>query len=379
MRVSAWALAAGLVLAAGPARAQLPTTVAPDLFPFPGAHFSPGSALSAGRAVADRWLGDEPFDNPSASRKSTLELTPLLFHVSRQDLRADHRNYSETSAFFDAAGGSFSLEKGNVGVALYGYQPVLRREDNAFVTGSLIGPSGSVKTNSDAREFRGGLALSLGRGPARFGIAGEYTHRTDHYERTEETGAPAPFTYVTDFSGDAAGGQAGARVSFGKGERSLTLGGAVRYMAELELTGTETLSSASGTTVNPLSTRRDAGWEGGLSARYVVTDAFHVLGALGGRTEQKYQGWGVVSGRGFEWKLAAEYHDERDPWTLRFGLGQEQQDDVPEPRAGVVGLGFGFRMESTVLDIGLLHRSFERADSPTSTEDRILLSLVQRF
>src|SRR5262245_39873696 len=233
MRALAVALAAGLVLTASPAHAQLPTTIAPDLFPFPGAHYSPGSALSAGRAVAHRWLGDEPFDNPCASHPSTLELTPLLFHVSRQDLRADHRNYSETSAFFDAAGGFLSFEKGTMGLALYGYQPLVRLEDNAFVTGSLLGPNGSVASNSDAREFRGGLALSLGRGSARFGIAGEWTHRADHYERVEETGAPVPDHFLADFSGDAAGGQAGVRVSIGRGERSIVLGGALRYMAEL--------------------------------------------------------------------------------------------------------------------------------------------------
>src|SRR5438132_1592065 len=136
IRALARALAASLRLAAAPALAQLPTTITPDLFPFPGSHFSPASSFSAGRAVADRWLG---------------------------------------------------------------------------------------------------------RGRARFGIAGEWTHRADHYERAEDTGALVVNTYVADFSGEAAGGQAGVRVSVGEGERSVVLGGALRYMAELPLTGTETL------------------------------------------------------------------------------------------------------------------------------------------
>ena len=119
------ACAAGLALAA-PARGQLPVTISSELFPFPGSHVSPASAASAGLALADRWLADEPFANPSASRPYTLALSPMLLHVSRQDLRAEHRSYQETSAFFDAAGGYFSLESGAVGVALYGYQPVVR-------------------------------------------------------------------------------------------------------------------------------------------------------------------------------------------------------------------------------------------------------------
>jgi hypothetical protein len=168
-------------------------------------------------------------------------------------------------------------------------------------------------------------------------------------------------------------------VTTGEGPGAFSLGAGVRYLPELELTGDETLGSASGTTTNPISTRRAAGWEGGVSARYVVTDAFHALISAGGKGAQKYEGWGVTSGEGFEWKLAGEYHDQRDPWTLRFGLGQEQQTDVPEAHSGVVGLGFGFQFETTQIDLGVVHRTFKRSDHANSTEDRIVASLVQRF
>jgi hypothetical protein len=379
MRTSTLALTATLILGAATAHAQLPTSISQALYAFPGSHPSPGSAQSAGLGLADRWLGDEPFDNPAAARPYTLALSPLLLHVSRQDLRADHRSYDETSAFFDAAGGYFSMEKGKLGLSLYGYQPVLRNEDNSFLTGSLLGPTGSVKSNTDSREFRGGVGVSLGSGSVRFGVAGEFTHRADHYERTEDTGGPAANTYVADFSGDGFGGQAGARLSMGEGQHALVLGVGVRYVAALDLTGDETLGGASGTTVNHLATTRDAGWEGGLSARYAITEAFHALAAVGGTTAQSYSGWGVTAGEGFQWKVAGAYHDHRDPWTVRFAGGQEQQSGVPEPRAGVVGLGFGMTFETTQLDLGLLHRSIERIDHPTSSEDRIVLSIVQRF
>ena len=87
----------------------------------------------------------------------------------------------------------------------------------------------------------------------------------------------------------------------------------------------------------------------------------------------------MTSGQAFEWKLAGEYHDARDPWTVRFGAGQEQQNDVPEPRSFVFGLGYGLQFETTNVDLGVVHRSFERGDHPASTEDRIVLSLAQRF
>jgi hypothetical protein len=376
MRNLAVAFAAGvLVLAAAPAHAQLPPTISSDLFAFPGYHDSPGSAMSAGRALSDRWLGEEPFDNPAASRPYTLALSPMLFHVSRQDLRADNRNYQETSGYFDAAGGYFAMEAGRVGITLYGYQPGLRLEDNSFVTGSQLSP-GSATSSSESREIRGGVGLSVGSARVRFGIAGEYTHRADHYERTSNSGGPITSTFVTDFDGDAVGGQAGARWVLGEGPGGITLGAGLRYLAELELKGDETLN---GTTTSPVSTKREAGWEGGVSGRYVVTDAFHALAGFGGKSAQKYEGWGVTSGQAFEWKIAGEYHDARDPWTVRFGLGQEQQSEVPEPRSFVFGLGFGLTFETTQVDLGLVHRSFERGAHPASTEDRILLSLVQRF
>ena len=372
-------MAAGMfVFAAAPALAQIPVAISSVLFPFPGYHVSPGSAQSAGRALSDRWLGEEPFDNPAAARPYTLALSPLLFHISRQDLRADNRDYQETSAYFDAAGGYFTMEHGALGVALYGYQPGLRLEDNSFVTGTQFAP-GSATSNSEAREVRGGVALSLGSGHARVGIAGEYTHRADHYEHTSNSGGPVTDTYLADFSGDAAGGQVGARWVLGEGPGGVTLGAGVRYMAELDLTGNETLGGASGTASFPISTKREAGWEGGISGRYLVTDAFHALAGIGGKTAQKYEGWGVTSGEAFEWKLAGEYHDARDPWTVRFGAGQEQQNDVPEPRSFVIGLGYGLQFETTNVDLGVVHRSFERGDHPASSEDRILLSLMQRF
>ena len=380
MRTRILALAASiLVLTSTPARAQLPTTVAPDLFAFPGGHLTPGSAASAGRALADRWLGEDVFDNPAASRPYTLGISPMVLHVSRQDLRADHRSYEETSAFFDAAGGYFAMERGAIGLTLYGHQPLVRIEENSFLSGSFTAPSGSVTSNTDARELRGGLAVSFGTGVARFGIAGEWTHRADHYESVRVTGAPAPDSYVADFSGEAVGGQAGFRLKLGEGGRGVVLGGGVRYLPELELTGDQTLSGSAGTATNPLTTRREAGWEGGISTRCEITEAFHALAGAGGKTTQDFEGWGVTSGTAFEWKIAGEYHDARDPWTVRFGGGQEQQNGVPEPRSAVVGLGFGFQFETTVIDLGVVHRSFKRGDHPASAEDRVLISVVQRF
>ena len=77
-----------------------------------------------------------------------------------------------------------------------------------------------------------------------------------------------------------------------------------------------------------------------------------------------------------EWKLAGEYHDARDPWTFRFGGGQEQQSGVPEPRAGVYALGLGWRFKHSNVDFALTHRTLQRPGEPTSYDERVLLGIT---
>ncbi len=377
---SRWFLIVPLLLgAAAPALAQLPSTIAPGLYAFPGGHTSPGSAVSAGLALADRFLGDEPFANPAAARASTLSLSPALLRVSRQDLRADNRNYDEQPAFFDAAGGWFGWARGPVGLTLYGYQPLLRLEDNAFNRGTQLGPPLIVQSNTSARELRLGIGLSLARGRARVGVAPEWTHRSDHYERLE-TGGPAPESRVADFSGGGVGGQAGLRLAFGpEGAGGFTLGGAARWVPELTLEGDERLDLVAGKSANRISTRREAGWEGGIGLSYAATAAFRIITSAGGRSGQNFDRFGVRRGEGGEWKLAGEFHDQRDPWTARFGFGAEHESGVAEPRAGVVGIGFGWIMESTTLELGAFRRSFERSGHPSSADERMLIGIVQKF
>src|SRR5258706_12175715 len=104
LTVSRWGLSAALLIGGGPAWAA---AVDPALFPFLGSPATPAAAASAGTALADRWLGDLPFDNPAFRAQRGLELSPALIHVSRQDLRAANRNYVETSGYLDGAGGGY--------------------------------------------------------------------------------------------------------------------------------------------------------------------------------------------------------------------------------------------------------------------------------
>src|SRR5262245_36357587 len=89
---------------ATPAGAAPPSPLDTPQFSFPGVFDQPSSGLSAGVALADRWLGDDPSSNPAAPRASRFTASPALLRVSRQDLRADNSDYDETPAFFDAAG-----------------------------------------------------------------------------------------------------------------------------------------------------------------------------------------------------------------------------------------------------------------------------------
>jgi hypothetical protein len=110
-----------------------------------------------------------------------------------------------------------------------------------------------------------------------------------------------------------------------------------------------------------------------------VTEAFHVLASVGGRTAQAWNGFDVTAGRAVSWGIGLDYDEPASPWILRFGLGQEQQDGAPEPRAGVLGLGLGWKLDALRLDVGALRRSIERVGKATSYDDRVVASATVGF
>jgi len=139
--------------------------------------------------------------------------------------------------------------------------------------------------------------------------------------------------------------------------------------------GPLTLDLLSARIDSTVTAERESGWQFGTSARYAANPALRVLASLGGRTAQAWDGFGLAAGREWEWKAGLEYHDARDPWTLRLGLGQEHQADVTVPRADDLGLGFGWRFSEFSADLGLVHRTLVRPSSPHSFEDRIVLTV----
>jgi hypothetical protein len=381
-RLFAVALAlTAMVACVRPSGAQPPAPIDPKLFSFPGVATMPATARSASLALADRWLGVSPYDNPAAAATERIELTPVLLRVSRQDLHGQNRDYSEQSGYFDLAGGALSFQHGALGVSLYAQQPLVRLEDNTFTLGLLPSAQPGVFTTSTAaREFIGGLAVSLGNEAMRFGAAAEWVRRDDRYETKLDSGSPSAGTTTTDFAGDGVGVNVGTRLRFVPREHHpLVVGGGFRFLPSLQLTGHQTSDLQSGLTTATVATTRSASWQGGLSSSYEVTPAFHALAAFGGHGEESYDAWDVTRGIGSEWALAGDYHDARDPWTFQFGFGQEQQDGTPEPRAGRVSLGFGWLMDSTTLDLGIEHLTIQRPGEPNSTDDRVLLGLTQTF
>jgi hypothetical protein len=93
------------------------------------------------------------------------------------------------------------------------------------------------------------------------------------------------------------------------------------------------------------------------------------------RGAQDWSGFDITAGQSAEWKLAGEYHDERDPWTFRFAGGEELEDGVPEPRAGVYAVGLGWRLKHSSIDVSLTHRTLQRPGEPNSYDERLLLGL----
>lgn len=366
-----------LIGAASVSRADAPSPLDLARFvAFPGALPGPASAASAGLGLADRWAGDEPFDNPAASPARGVMVAPVLQRVRRQDLTADYRDYDETAGYLDFAGGWLSLPVRGFGLTLYVGQPVLRREEQSFIAKPGQVP-GTFVSAGEARELRTGLAVSHGWGGGRLGLGVEMTHRDDSYEFVASSGEYLG-TQAVDFSGDAFGLQAGAIVP--AGER-VQVGVALRYLPAIEVTGRQllegTLLGLDG--VYDVAATREAGLEGGVSVRAGMTSAVRAIASVGGSTAREWDGFGLTEGRMLSWGLGLEYGEADQPLTVRCGVGQEQQNGVPEPRAGVYAMGLGWSLEPMRLDLAVLRRSLSRAEQPASYDDRVVASLTVGF
>jgi hypothetical protein len=381
--LAAVAFTFALAVAPAPTRSATPD---PALFAFPGSSAGPATAVTAGAALADRWLGDEPFDNPAFSARRGLELSPALFHPSRQDLRAANRNYAETSVYLDGAGGWIALPLGRATLFAYGSQPVLRQDDNAFTRGVLpvdpVNPPARLETQSEARERRVGGGLSWGDSGLRIGAAGEWTQRDDRYEVSETSGSPLAGRRSISFSGDAVGLQAGVRLARGlSGRHPLTAGLGVRMLPAIPLSARDIFDPVlpGPTDTTEFSAERGSSWEGGVSARYGVSEAFALTAGAGGHGAQAWNGLGATAGAGSMWSIAGAYHDPEEPWVVRFGFGQERQNGAPEPRADLLGLGLGWNSEGTRVEVGVLRRAIRRDGSPISYDDRVVASIGVTF
>lgn len=368
------------LLAPAPAAAA-PSPLDPILFGFPGSLVAPASGGSASLALGDRWLGDEPYANPAVPGGFRVEGSGALLHPSRQDLRARNREFDETPAFFEGASATIGLPSFRaLSGALYAYQPVLRQEDNAFSRGlgtpDPANPPGAVETQARAREVRAGFALSAGIGETRLGAAVEWSRREDHYRKAERSGAPTAGNSQLDFDGEAVGFQLGGR--FDRGDTlpgAFSVGAGFRYLPALPMDATHAETLLVDTVRTAFAIERAAAWEAGVSGRYVVSPAFRVVAGVGGRAEQRWEGLDLTAGAAWEWKLGGEFSEPAGPWAVRFAIGQEHQSDVPEPKANVLGLGFGLRFATGTVDLGLLHRTLHRDGMPNSFDDRVVLSL----
>jgi hypothetical protein len=382
---SRWAIACWMTLVvtpAGAAMAGAPTPLEPSQFAFPGWFETPATARSAGLALADRWLGEEPFANPAVAPGHRLIASPALLRVSRQDLRAHNRDYDETAGYFDGAGAALGLSSGErLGLSLYSFQPLLRSEDNAYSRGLATpdpdNPPAVMQTSARAREVRTGLAVSTAARGGRIGLGIEWVHRRDAYRTVEQSGNPASDgTKEIEFTGNGMGFQLGGR--FGHGDRTsggVGVGVGARFLPALSVDVPHSEMLLVGNTQDTLQARRAAAWEVGTTVIWAGRPTFRALAAVSARSAQRWEGIDLEAGSAWEWKLGWEYQDPQAPWAFRFGLGQEHQSGVPEPRALVLGLGVGREFAGLAADVGVLHRTLSRDDNPNSFDDRFVLTI----
>jgi hypothetical protein len=381
IRAAAFSVAA-LALAVFPVRAQTPP---PPLgiptfgFPIPGDYVTPSTAASAGLALADRWLGKSVYENPAAIVPGGVEVSPVFQHTSRQDISSVNRDFSQTFGYIDLAGFSLSVPAGKWGLVLYGWQPVLRLEEQTYTTGPQVAPA-EVRQLDTQREMRGGVAVSRTFGAVRAGVSGEWVHRDDNYETHLQSGDPLAGDRVTTFSGDGYGVSGGLLYEKDPDKvRGIWVGASARYGGEIPLTGTVDQHLAVGDTTYGFDATRGSEWSGGLSARMTVSPATRVVLGLSGRSGQSWDGFGVETTSGGGWSAGLDWKDDELPWGARFGVGQEWNPGALEKQAGLLSIGFTYVSGTLVMDVGLMHRNLEREGFAHSSDDRAVLTVKVGF
>src|SRR6185503_15180989 len=287
--------AAVLALASAPVGAQTPP---PPLgnpvygFPVPGDYVTPATAASAGLALADRWLGASVFENPAANLASGVEVSPVFQRTSRQDISSSNRDFVQTFGYLDLASISLAFPAGKWGLALYGWQPVLRLEEQTYTAGPLVAPA-EVRQLDSQREVRAGAAISRAFGLVRAGVSGEWMHREDNFETHTQSGDPLAGDRVTEFSGDGYGVSGGVVYQKEPDKlHGLWVGASAHYGAEIPLTGSVDEQLAAGDTTYAFEATRGSEWSGGVSARMTVAPSTRVLLGISGRTGQAWDGFG---------------------------------------------------------------------------------------
>ncbi|HEY6196395.1 MAG TPA: hypothetical protein VI504_15290 [Candidatus Eisenbacteria bacterium] len=379
LRVAALILGALALVPAARAGAPPPLSNPTYGFPLPGDYAAAANAASAGLALSDRWLGESAYENPAASVRSGVEISPLFQRVNRQDLAAKNRDVDQTFGYPDAAGGALSLPGKHWGLVLYAWQPVLRLEQLGYLAGPLVTPA-AIQQQALQREVRGGLAISRDAGAVRVGVSGEWVHRDDSYETHEQSGSPSAGDRVLEFKGDAWGGAAG--VTWAKDPDrpwGSWFGAAIRYGSELKVTGSVDQRLLDTTGVAPVAATRDAEWSGGVSARVTVAPATRVLLGITGRSGADWGGFDFGTSGGVSWSAGLDWKDPELPWGARFGVGQEANQGAIEKKAGLLSVGFTWVSGDLALDIGLLHRNLARDGSPSSADDRLVGSVKLAF
>lgn len=382
-RIRPAVLAMSLMLASV-AHAQLPSPLSNPVFGFavPGVPVAAANAASAGVALADRWLGDSPYENPAYAppKGFTLEASPLFQRVNRQDVVSINRSTTQTVGYPDAAGGMLAYGTGRIGIALYAWQPVLRLEQMNYEFGPLATP-GQMDQQAMQRELRVGAAVSYPMTEEfSVGVSGEFVRRDDSYETHEQSGSPSAGERRLAFRGNALGAGLGVRYIKDAGQPwGRELGAAIHWQQAIDLEGTYEERLTAGDSTGVVRATLESAFSGGVSGRVNVAPSTWVVAGVSSRSSEAWSGFGVWSDAALGVGIGLVWKDAELPYGFRFGLGRESSPGALETKSGLASVGFTYVAKGLVLDLGVLHRNLARDGFPRSADDRILGSVRVAF
>jgi hypothetical protein len=349
-----------------PERMWTPLTAADAALAGAGRAADPASGWSVNPAL----LGLESHDR--------LRLTGVLLDPQRSDVKANTREYSDTSPLVAFGEAGAALSRGAMAYGLYVTQDAYDQAHESFLDTAFAATQPPITRDNEFTSSlaRAGLAAAYRRGRVSLGAAFELSRPLERFQTvpSAESQANPPFPQPEEvrLDGLAVGGALGVVAA---PYPWLSVGAAARAAGGTDLETED--GDKSGHDEVPFSADlgvhvgRSAGGNLHLSAGYVGPRDVTLGDTLGRGDERQPERVRLAAGYAYASPIL--------PWEFRVGLGWSPYPGDGAARYSSFGIGLGYKLEGSVVRISYARESRQTPQDDVSARAFLAIGLDVRF